>query len=142
MSEELRREPPSPGGEHAQPKTAVLRLEAETAVVEGLLNVFAECQRRRAAWHLRLHALLQEDDRMARSEQDWIATAAPPTEPTAACPQRSDLKSLVRGYERTLIKRALAVAGGRQNRAAAALGLSPTTLNDKIKRLGIPSADS
>jgi len=36
-----------------------------------------------------------------------------------------------------LIRRALSMTGGRQRDAAALLGVKPTTLNMKIKRLGI-----
>ena len=47
------------------------------------------------------------------------------------------LKSLMEDYERTLITAALAEAGGHQRRAAASLGLLPTTLCEKMKRLGL-----
>ena len=47
------------------------------------------------------------------------------------------LKSMVRDYERTLIVNALASSGGHQRRAAAALGILPTTLVEKMRRLGI-----
>jgi len=40
-------------------------------------------------------------------------------------------------YERGLIESALRQAGGVQKQAAEILGLKPTTLNEKIKRLGI-----
>jgi hypothetical protein len=53
-----------------------------------------------------------------------------------AAPGR-DLRSLVEAYERRLIVNALGAAGGRQNRAAALLGMLPTTLCEKMKRLGI-----
>lgn len=48
-----------------------------------------------------------------------------------------DLKTLVEDYERGLIQTALVEAGGHQRRAAASLGLLPTTLCEKIKRLGL-----
>jgi DNA-binding NtrC family response regulator len=48
-----------------------------------------------------------------------------------------DLKTLVEDYERQLILDALAESGGHQRRAAASLGLLPTTLCEKIKRLGL-----
>ena len=41
-------------------------------------------------------------------------------------------------YERQLIESALKKAGGVQKQAADLLGLKATTLNEKIKRLGIP----
>jgi DNA-binding NtrC family response regulator len=47
------------------------------------------------------------------------------------------LKELMADYERLLIRRALAAAGGNQRRAARALGVLPTTLSEKMKRLGI-----
>jgi hypothetical protein len=58
------------------------------------------------------------------------------TDTPEAAPGR-DLRSLVEAYERRLIVNALGAAGGRQNRAAALLGMLPTTLCEKMKRLGI-----
>jgi two-component system response regulator PilR (NtrC family) len=43
----------------------------------------------------------------------------------------------VNRYERQLIEAALRRTGGVQKQAAEMLGLKPTTLNEKIKRLGI-----
>jgi DNA-binding NtrC family response regulator len=57
------------------------------------------------------------------------APQAPPT-----------LKSLLESYERQLILSALACSGGRQRQAASALGILPTTLHEKMTRLGIPTA--
>jgi len=50
---------------------------------------------------------------------------------------RRDLKSMLDEYERTLILQALGAAAGHQRRAAAVLGILPTTLHEKMKRLGI-----
>ena len=52
------------------------------------------------------------------------------------------LRDLVDAYERRLIEEALRASGGNQRRAAAALGVLPTTLHEKMKRLGLvrPSA--
>ena len=50
-----------------------------------------------------------------------------------------DLKSMMAEYERTLIQQALIAAAGHQRRAAAVLGVLPTTLHEKMKRLGIPT---
>jgi DNA-binding NtrC family response regulator len=50
---------------------------------------------------------------------------------------RKDLKTLLEDYERALILEALAEKGGNQRQAAFALGLLPTTLHEKLKRLGI-----
>jgi DNA-binding NtrC family response regulator len=49
----------------------------------------------------------------------------------------TSLKSMVDAYERQLIQSALTAAAGNQRRAAAALGLLPTTLHEKMKRLGL-----
>jgi DNA-binding NtrC family response regulator len=51
-----------------------------------------------------------------------------------------DLKAQVDCYERDLILEALREAGGRQRQAARVLGILPTTLHEKMKRLGIPTA--
>jgi DNA-binding NtrC family response regulator len=51
--------------------------------------------------------------------------------------QRPSLKQLVADYERRLIQTALDASGGHQRRAAALLGVLPTTLLEKMKRLGM-----
>jgi DNA-binding NtrC family response regulator len=51
--------------------------------------------------------------------------------------ERKDLKALVAEYERDLIRRALEATGGNQRQAARRLGVLPTTLNEKMKRLGL-----
>ena len=55
---------------------------------------------------------------------------------------RPTLKSMVEAYERQLIEEALQATRGNQRRAAAKLGLLPTTLHEKMKRLGLRSARS
>jgi DNA-binding NtrC family response regulator len=50
---------------------------------------------------------------------------------------RPTLKYLVETYERQIIVDALRAAGGNQRRAARALGVLPTTLHEKMKRLGL-----
>jgi DNA-binding NtrC family response regulator len=50
---------------------------------------------------------------------------------------RPKLKTLLEAYERQLIESALRATHGNQRRAAFALGLLPTTLHEKIKRLGL-----
>jgi two-component system response regulator PilR (NtrC family) len=55
----------------------------------------------------------------------------------AALPEGVGLYDAVARYERQLIESALRRAGGVQKQAAKILGLKPTTLNEKIKRLGI-----
>jgi DNA-binding NtrC family response regulator len=52
-------------------------------------------------------------------------------------PNGPKLKALLDAYERRLIQEALAASNGNQRRAAAALGLLPTTLHEKMKRLGL-----
>ena len=51
-----------------------------------------------------------------------------------------NLKARLEAYERRLIESALQAAGGHQRRAAAALGVLPTTLHEKLKRLGLRSS--
>jgi DNA-binding NtrC family response regulator len=52
-----------------------------------------------------------------------------------------NLKQLVETYERRLILEALERARGNQRRAAAELGVLPTTLNEKMRRLGLRACD-
>ena len=47
------------------------------------------------------------------------------------------LRDLLDEYERGLILSALDKTGGNQRRAAAELGVLPTTLHEKLKRLGL-----
>ena len=54
-------------------------------------------------------------------------------------PSPRGLKELVEEYERALILKALADSGGHQRRAARALGILPTTLNEKMRRLNLRS---
>jgi DNA-binding NtrC family response regulator len=54
----------------------------------------------------------------------------------------ADLKALLEQREREIILKTLAEFGGHQRRAAAALGLLPSTLCEKMKRLGIPGRTS
>ncbi len=48
-----------------------------------------------------------------------------------------DLKTRLLAYERGLIVAALSESGGNQRRAARQLGILPTTLHEKMKRLGL-----
>jgi DNA-binding NtrC family response regulator len=50
---------------------------------------------------------------------------------------QTHLKHLLEAYERRLIADALAASGGHQRRTAARLGILPTTLHEKMKRLGL-----
>jgi two-component system response regulator PilR (NtrC family) len=61
--------------------------------------------------------------------------------PSAAfLPDGVSFYDAVSRYERQLIEAALRKTGGVQKQAAEVLGLKPTTLNEKIKRLGILAA--
>lgn len=51
--------------------------------------------------------------------------------------RRPTLKGLMESYERSLIQAALEATAGNQRRAAVSLGLLPTTLHEKMKRLGL-----
>jgi DNA-binding NtrC family response regulator len=55
--------------------------------------------------------------------------------------RQASLRQLVEEYERRLIEDALERARGNQRRAAAALGCLPTTLNEKMRRLGLRACD-
>lgn len=55
----------------------------------------------------------------------------------AVTAERPSLKTLLDTYERQLIESALTASGGNQRRAAGRLGLLPTTLHEKMKRLGL-----
>lgn len=50
---------------------------------------------------------------------------------------RPGLRHLLDTYERQIIEAALRQRHGNQRRAAADLGLLPTTLHEKMKRLGL-----
>ena len=68
------------------------------------------------------------------------AIALPPVETTheitsEAAPR--SLKEMVEDYERALIVKALRDCGGHQRRAARALGVLPTTLSEKMRRLNL-----
>jgi DNA-binding NtrC family response regulator len=65
--------------------------------------------------------------------ENLLTAVAPP----AAGDGPKDLKRLLESYERALITTALAASGGNQRRAARSLGILPTTLNEKMKRLGL-----
>ena len=47
------------------------------------------------------------------------------------------LKSMLEAYERRIIEEALRATSGNQRRAALALSVLPTTLHEKMKRLGL-----
>jgi DNA-binding NtrC family response regulator len=50
---------------------------------------------------------------------------------------RATLKDMLDAYERQIIEEALLASQGNQRRAARSLGVLPTTLHEKMKRLGL-----
>jgi DNA-binding NtrC family response regulator len=61
---------------------------------------------------------------------------------TATARNGPTLKDLMDAYERGLIKDALAATRGNQRQAAFRLGVLPTTLHEKIKRLRMAATAS
>ena len=55
--------------------------------------------------------------------------------PSMGLEERLTLRELVEHFERDLILTALVASGGSQKLAAQALGVLPTTLSEKLKRL-------
>ena len=54
-----------------------------------------------------------------------------------AAGDRLVLRDILASFEKSLIVAALLAAGGNQRRAATALGVLPTTLQEKLKRFGL-----
>lgn len=69
----------------------------------------------------------------------------PALEPILGAPPSGDgsggtrpvLRDLLVSFERNIIFAALQAAGGNQKRAATALGVLPTTFQEKLKRFGL-----
>jgi len=94
--------------------------------VERLVDQFADLEVRQA-------------DCKVAVRQFLMTVAADPPAPAAPLPP-TDLPSLLGAYERSLVLWALAKSGGHQRNAARLLGIQPTTLNEKMKRLGLTRA--
>jgi len=79
---------------------------------------------------------LADPDRMSRDLSD---EPGPPAPMGADEPQtdRPVLRDLLISFERNIIVTALFAAGGNQKRAAAALGVLPTTFQEKLRRFGL-----
>jgi DNA-binding NtrC family response regulator len=71
--------------------------------------------------------------------QEMAAVGAAPAEPTSQDLLVGEFSyaQTVASFEKELIEQTLAKAQGVQRRAARLLGIKPTTLNEKIKRLGV-----
>jgi DNA-binding NtrC family response regulator len=69
----------------------------------------------------------------------WILPTTNLTPPPPSLGPRT-LKQMLADYEKSLILEALLNSRGNQRRAARTLGLLPTTLLEKMKRLGVPTA--
>jgi DNA-binding NtrC family response regulator len=67
--------------------------------------------------------------------RDILSSAAPPE--AASLPEGMGFYDAISRYERRLIEAALRQSSGVQKQAAEILRMKPTTLNEKIKRLGI-----
>jgi len=63
--------------------------------------------------------------------------ASMPEETPEGLVEGRTLRDLLDEYERGLIVSALQATGGNQRRAADRLGVLPTTLHEKLKRLGL-----
>jgi len=61
--------------------------------------------------------------------------AHPGLEPEGS--ERLVLRDILQSFERNLILTVLMAAGGNQKRAAEALGVLPTTFQEKLKRFGL-----
>jgi DNA-binding NtrC family response regulator len=71
---------------------------------------------------------------MASEREDPVRADTMRSSPPA---EGCDLKTLVNEYERQVILSALGATRGHQRRAARCLGISPSSLHEKMKRLGI-----
>ena len=68
---------------------------------------------------------------------DTDVVTAPAVRAPSVADASSDLFNLLEAYERSVILAALGAVGGRQRSAAALLRILPSTLSQKMKRLGI-----
>jgi DNA-binding NtrC family response regulator len=101
------------------------RREAWEGELQRLLQARRELDARH--WQLVLHAI---EATTAAEEWETRTSLLPPL---GEGPRFDERMALV---ERTLLDTALARTGGCRRRAAALLGLLPTTLCEKLKRLG------
>ena len=92
----------------------------------------------------RLRALLAEEEALGVLERSLIEelTRVAGDDPRGGGSDGSKAPNgpyseVLEAYERRLILQALQACGGVQRDAADLLGLAPTTLNEKLKRLGL-----
>jgi len=103
------------------------RREAWEGEVQRLLQAQQDLEARH--WQLVLHAI---EATAAVEEQEGRTPLLPPLGEGLGFDERVTL------LERSLLDAALARTGGCRRRAAALLGLLPTTLCEKLKRMGAP----
>jgi DNA-binding NtrC family response regulator len=109
--------------------TAVVATESEhepapwRGALERLVDQVADLEARQADFRIAIRQIL-------------MVVPGNPPEPVAPLSPTS-LASLLLAYERSLVLWALAKSGGHQRDAARLLGIRPTTLNEKMKRLGL-----
>jgi DNA-binding NtrC family response regulator len=97
----------------------------------------------RQAWLSRLldeyGALVARHAALNDTTRSLLALLAGPEPPLPPQPEPGTrLVPALRDYERSLVEWALARSKGQQLAAARLLGVSPSTLNEKMKRLRIP----
>ena len=66
-----------------------------------------------------------------------VSRVASRPDPEPASAERLVLRDMLANFERDLIATVLFAAGGNQKRAADALGVLPTTFQEKLKRFGL-----
>ena len=105
--------------------------------------LLAEHERMSEAWRRQLQLTLQGFDELETQRRAMLAAAA--SVPGATLDEAVEaservlpaLPVLLAAYERNLLQWALARTGGNQKEAAALLGIRPTTLHEKLKRLRV-----
>jgi hypothetical protein len=116
---------------------------ASPSPIADLLAFTAEFDRRSEEWRGQLKAILRQHEDLESGHASALARALrsaidPRLGGSASAKGRVvNLPGLVKAYERGLVEWALAAAHGCQKDAAGLLGLSATTLNEKMKRFGL-----
>jgi hypothetical protein len=127
------------------------KLAASEGVREAVRANLAQARlegyrQRRAEWALRMRGMLAEEEALDVLEGSLIDALAP----GSATPARGEIpgaspcsfNEILEAYERRLIQQALDACHGVQRDAALVLGLCPSTLNAKLKRLGLRTGRS